>query len=84
MKSAILLAMISFQLIGQTTGSTPKVVYEEVTKTDPGLLPCHDFDAQIRLAFFVRPQKNIPTTTTTHRRVHETSHWHRWHLLQGQ
>jgi len=47
MKSAILFSIMSFQLIGQTTGSTPKVVYEEATKTDLGLLPCHDFDAQI-------------------------------------
>jgi len=47
MKSAIFLALSSFHLIAQATGGTPKVVYEEVTKNDPGLLPCHDFDSQI-------------------------------------
>ena len=47
MKLAFLLAITSLQLIAQTTGSTPKVVYEEVVKNEPGLLPCHDFDSQI-------------------------------------
>ena len=47
MKFAILMAITSLQLIAQTTGSTPKIVYEEVVKNDPGLLPCHDFDSQI-------------------------------------
>lgn len=47
MKPAVLLAMTSIQLIGQTTGSTPKIVYEEVTKQNPGLLPSPDFEPQI-------------------------------------
>jgi hypothetical protein len=37
-----------------------------------------------RSTAFLRPQKNIPLTATAHRRSHETSHWHRRHLLQGQ
>ena len=47
MKLEFLLALGSFQLIAQTADGTPRVVYEEVTKNDPGLLPCHDFDARI-------------------------------------
>jgi thiol-disulfide isomerase/thioredoxin len=47
MKFAFLLAITALQLFAQTAGSTPKIVYEEVVKNDPGLLPCHDFDAQI-------------------------------------
>lgn len=47
MKFAVLLAITSLQLIAQTRESAPKIVYEEVVKTAPGLLPCHDFDAQI-------------------------------------
>ena len=47
MKFAFLLAITALQSFAQTTGSTPKIVYEEVVKNEPGLLPCHGFDAQI-------------------------------------
>lgn len=47
MTPVFLLAMISTQAPGQALDPAPRVVHETVTTTDPGLLPCHEFDAQI-------------------------------------